>query len=158
MLFLQFQLGAVRYAVEARRVVEVIPLVNIQPLADAPPGVAGLFNYRGRPVPALDLARLTQGRPSEERLSTRILVVQCQGGAGTARLLGLIAEQAVKLLHKDSREFLPSGVNVRSAPYLGPVATDGHGVIQWIHEQQLLPEGTRDLVFGQTGERAHGAD
>ena len=54
MLFLLFQLGKERYALEATRVVEVVPLLALKQLPQAPKGVAGIFNYRGRPVPAGD--------------------------------------------------------------------------------------------------------
>jgi chemotaxis-related protein WspB len=61
MLFLLFQLGSERYALDASRVVEVVPLLCLQRLPQAPPGVAGVFNYRGQPVPAVDLSQLTMG-------------------------------------------------------------------------------------------------
>jgi chemotaxis-related protein WspB len=44
MLFLVFQLGTDRYAIEAAQVVEVLPLVNAKHIPRAPRGVAGLFN------------------------------------------------------------------------------------------------------------------
>src|SRR5258708_32156970 len=75
MLFLLFQLGKERYALPANRVVEGVPLLTLKPLPQAPRGVAGIFNYRGRPVPALDLSEITMGRPAEERLRTRIVVL-----------------------------------------------------------------------------------
>src|SRR5580692_2688337 len=74
-LFLLFQLGHDRYALEASRVLEVLPLLELKKLPGAPRGVAGIFNYRGRPVPAVDLSEMTLGRPASERLSTRIIVV-----------------------------------------------------------------------------------
>ena len=49
MLFLLFQLGKDRYALEASRVVEVVPLLALKQLPQAPKGVAGIFNYRGPP-------------------------------------------------------------------------------------------------------------
>ena len=75
MLFLLFQMGNDRYALEARRVVEVVPLLELKHLPQAPKGVAGIFNYRGHPVPAVDVSELTLGVPAVERLSTRIIIV-----------------------------------------------------------------------------------
>ena len=51
MLFLLFQIGQHRYALDSRRVAEVLPLVDIKEIPHAPAGVAGVFNYRGVPVP-----------------------------------------------------------------------------------------------------------
>lgn len=147
MLFLQFQLGTQRYALEAERVVEVVPLVELTRLPQAPNGVAGLFNYRGRPVPTVDLSELTLGQPSFKRLSTRIIVVSYRDGRGTSRLLGLIAERATEMLRKEPAEFVDAGVKIASAPYFGPVLMDGEGAIQSIDEQRVLSESMRALLF-----------
>ena len=147
MLFLLFQLGPDRYALEANRVVEVVPLLALKRLPQAPVGVAGIFNYRGRPVPAVDLSRLTLGEPAAERLSTRIVVVRYPDLSGRVHLLGLIAEQATETLRTDPGDFLDSGIRLNSAPYLGPVLMDGRGPIQLLYEQRLLSEPVRDLLF-----------
>jgi chemotaxis-related protein WspB len=82
MLFVLFHLGQERYALDAQRVVEVVPLLALKKLAQAPRGVAGMFIYRGRPVPALDLCELTLGRPAVEHLSTRIIIVNHSSPSG----------------------------------------------------------------------------
>ena len=152
MLFLLFQLGNDRYVLEASRVVEVLPLLELKKIPQAPKGVAGLFNYRGQPVPAVDLSQLTLDQPASERLSTRIIVVKYSDIAGKNLLLGLIAEHATEMLRRESKDFVDSGVQLGAAPYLGPVLMDGKGVIQWVHEQRLLSEKVRDLLFSETME------
>jgi len=150
MVFLLFQLGSGRYALEASRVVEVVPLLEMKPLLQAPRGVAGIFNYRGRPVPAVDLSALTLGQPASERLSTRIIIVHCPDESGNDHLLGLIAEHATELLHKEPSAFIDSGVKLSRAPYLGPILMGSPGPIQWIYEQRLLPEAVRNVLFAET--------
>jgi chemotaxis-related protein WspB len=147
MLFLLFQLGNERYAIEAGRVMEVAPLLALKRLPMAPKGVAGIFNYRGRPVPAVDLSELALGKPSSERLSTRIIIVNFEFSDGAKHLLGIIAEQATEMLRKDPREFVEPGLKIEAAPYLGPVYIDAHGAIQWIDTQRLLSEPVRNLLF-----------
>jgi chemotaxis-related protein WspB len=151
MLFLLFQLGVDRYALEASRVVEVVPLLELKRLPQAPQGVAGIFNYRGRPVPAIDLSELTLGQPTSERLSTRIIIVSYHDSAGGSHLLGLVAERATETLRREAREFVESGLKLGATPYLGPVLMDGQGTIQWINEQRLLPEPVRQLLFSESG-------
>src|SRR5260370_38613572 len=119
MLFLLFQLGNDRYALEASRVVEVVPMLDLKRLPRAPQGIAGIFNYRGQPVPAVDLSDLTLGQPAKERLSTRILILKCQGAEGTERLLGLVAEHATEMLRKEAAEFVDAGITDGPAPCLG---------------------------------------
>ena len=56
----------------------------------APQAMIGLFNYRGTPVPVVDLSQLTLGRPSARRLSTRLVLVHYPDPKGGTHLLGLI--------------------------------------------------------------------
>jgi chemotaxis-related protein WspB len=149
MLFLLFQLGKDRYALEASRVVEVVPLLALRQLPQAPQGVAGIFNYRGRPVPAIDLGALTLGQPASERLSTRIIIVNYPDGSGTDHLLGLVAEHATEMLRKEAEDFVDPGVQLGAAPYLGPILMEGTTAIQWIYEHRLLPEPMRQLLFSE---------
>ena len=146
MLFLLFQLGSERYALQAGRVVEVLPLLCLQRLAQAPAGVAGVFNYRGQPVPAVDLSVLTVGKPSQECLSTRIVIINYPDREGRLHLLGLIAEHATDTLRADTSDFVEHGIKV-GAPYLGPVMAGPKGPIQWLREQRLLSEPVRDSLF-----------
>jgi chemotaxis-related protein WspB len=146
-LFLLFQLGEERYALEAGEVVEVLPLVALTPIAQAPPGVAGIFNYRGAPVPAIDLSQLALGRPARRRLSTRIILADYRGEGGDAHLLGLIAEKATETLRRDAADFVPSGITNPAAPYLGPVAMSPSGPVQKIELSRLVPPPLRAMLF-----------
>ena len=88
MLFLLFQLGQDRYALDTGAIAEVLPLVAITAIPQAPAGVAGLFNYRGAPVPAIDLSQLTMGRPARRRLNTRIIMVHYPDARGDTASAG----------------------------------------------------------------------
>ncbi|TAK97387.1 MAG: chemotaxis protein CheW [Verrucomicrobia bacterium] len=136
MLFLLFQIGNDRYALEAQQAVEVLPLVELKRVPQAPRGVAGLFNYRGRPVPAIDLSELTASRPARELLSTRIILVPHTDEAGRVQLIGLIAERATELLRRDQKELVPPAPP--TSGYLGPVLMDEKGLVQLIQPQRLL--------------------
>lgn len=158
MLFLLFQLGEDRYALEAGQAVEVIPFVALKRIPHAPRGVAGVFNYRGRPVPAVDLCELTFGRPARERLSTRIIVVSFPGPQGRTQWTGLIAEHATGMIRREPGQFVPSGVELGHAPYLGPVIMDEQGVIQLLHPEHLLTEHVRRLLQPETETLSHEPD
>lgn len=153
MLFLIFHLGNDRYALQASRVIEVLPLVELKAIPNSPKGVAGIFNYRGRPVPAVDLTELTLGRPASRRLSTRIIIVNHPDDTGRNHPLGLIAEHATEIIQREDSEFMDSGLNLRGAPYLGPVLMDANGGIQRVYEQRLLTDHVRDLLFCETIEQ-----
>jgi len=146
MLFLLFQLGTDRYVLPAHQVGEVMPLVELKAIPHAPVGVAGVFSFHGDPVPVLDLSRFTLGRASQSSLSTRIVLVDYHG-----HRLGLIAECATGMLRREESDFVDSGVAIESAPYLGPVATDERGVIQWLKLDRLLPAAVQEILFRAEG-------
>jgi len=147
MLFLLFQLGKDCYALEASQVVEVLPLLGVKQIPQSPCGVAGIFNYRGVPVPVVDLGDLALGRPSERRLSTRIILVNYVGKHGARHLLGLIAEKATETFRREPGDFVASGVTNDGAAYLGPVTVDARGLVQWIEVKKLLPASVQDSLF-----------
>ena len=147
MLFLLFKLGNNRYALDVRQIAEVLPLVGVKQIPKAPHAMNGLLNYRGAPVPVVDLSQLTLGRPSARRLSTRIILVHYPDQTGRTRLLGLIAERATETARHEASDFAPSGITNAGASYLGPVVTDAYGQLQWIDVRTLLPPSFRDLLF-----------
>jgi chemotaxis-related protein WspB len=147
MLFLLFQLGADRYALDAGRVVEVLPLLELKPIPHAPRGVAGMFNWRGEPVIAVDLGLLLRGIPASDRLTTRMILISYADAAGRERRVGLIAENVTRTLRRDREEFAETGMRLGATPYLGPVLLDEHGVVQWVQEDKLLPNEVRGAVF-----------
>ena len=153
MLFLVFQLGRDRYALDATQVVEVLPLVRIKALPQAPTGVAGLCNYRGRPVPVIDLGAMALGRPAQARLSTRLILLHYHDAAGGKSVLGLLAEQATDTIRRNPGDFSPAGVDNPGARYLGPVTKDRDVLIQRIEVSQLLTPEVRAVLF-QTMEAA----
>ncbi len=146
MLFLQFQLDQNRYALEAKRVVEVVPLLDLTPLPQAPRGVAGIFNYRGAAVVAVDLSELILSRPARASLSTRILIVNLGLCPEETRWVGLIAENATRILRKEPAEFQAPAVNSPDSPAGGAVWLDLEGAIQWVREDQLLPEAVLRML------------
>ncbi|BCQ59661.1 chemotaxis-related protein WspB [Pseudomonas sp. NFPP10] len=147
-LFLVFRIGQERYALQAVDVVEVLPRLQLKPIAQAPSWVAGVFAYRGVVVPVIDLCELTFGRPAQLRTSTRLVLVHYRGDAGQpARILGLLLEQANDTLRCDPAQFQPYGLDNRQAPYLGPVREDAQGLLQWVRVDDLLPLKVRELLF-----------
>ena len=152
MLFLVFQLGTDRYAIEAADVVEVLPLVHSKQIPHTPPGVAGIFDYHGAPVPLIDLAELALGKPSQRWMSTRIILINYRQGSGEVQLLGLLAERATETLRRSEKDFKDSGLAVPGAPYLGPVLIDASGIVQRIEIRKLLSESICSHLYGEPVE------
>jgi chemotaxis-related protein WspB len=151
MLFLLFQLGSDRYALAAEDVVEVLPLIALKQLPQAPKGITGLLNYRGQPVPVLDLSLLALGQPAAQRVSTRLLIMRCTihepKGMAVQKFLGLLVERATETIAKEPSDFVPAGVETPGARYLGPVAPDPRGFIQRIELDVLLNDELRAALL-----------
>src|SRR5262245_32987051 len=147
MLYLLLEVAGQQYAVEAARVVEVLPLVQVTVVPRAPTEVAGIFSFRGRPVPLIDLRRLTLRRPARPKFSTRIILMSDTGGDGSDRLIGLIAERVTETTRREPDEFRDTGFLNPATPYLGGVASTATGLVQRLDVDRLLPEATRDMLF-----------
>ncbi len=155
MLFLLFQLGHDRYALDAGRIVEVVPFLALKRVPQSPRGMAGLFMYRGRAVPALDLCALTFDRPARQLLSTRIIIVHAGESPQEEPLLGLIAERATDTLRREAGAFVEAGMKLAGPSFLGPVLMDERGVIQLIHAHKLLTDGVRAQLVNPLSEVGH---
>jgi len=149
MLYLLVELGTDRYAFDARQLVEVLPVLEFKHVPHAPAGIAGVFNYHGAPTPLLDLTQLVLGRVSKIKMSTRIVVTRYVDPSGGEHLLGLLAERTTETLRRNEADFVPSGVAVEEARYLGPVAVEADHLVQRIKIQELVPAHLRSQLFAE---------
>ncbi|MDD3148287.1 MAG: chemotaxis protein CheW [Candidatus Riflebacteria bacterium] len=148
MLTLLFSLGKDTFAVDSARVVEVIPRINLKKLARSSAHIAGVFDYRGRIVPVVDLCRLICGTDCKESLSTRIILFKIQNGGASEssgsgpgsgeEIIGLMAEKVTETRKMSPDDFLLSGVRNETHPYLGEVSTSKNDMIQFIRVESLL--------------------
>ncbi len=147
MLLVTFTIGEERYAMRTDAVVEITPVVRMKqlPLSDA--YVAGIFSYRGTPVPVIDLCQLFEQRPSLTRMSTRIILVRHTAASATSHVLGLIAEQVNGTIHRREDELVPSGVTVAAAPFLEGICSDADGLIQLVDHNRMLPDSVLARLF-----------
>jgi purine-binding chemotaxis protein CheW len=91
--YLSFCLGEEHYGVEILRVREIIGLIAITPLPQAPNYVRGVMNLRGRIIPVIDLRSKFGLKPTEATKETCIIVME--GGDGTtgdAVVMGVIVD------------------------------------------------------------------
>jgi len=146
MRFLLFRLGKDRYAIEAQQVVEVLPLLAAKQIPQAPPAVRGAFDFRGQPVPLIDLTQLALGHPVREHLSTRIVLVRHPDGRGGQRLLGLLAEHVTETMRRDPASFSSSGVE-NTLTTLDLRKMDVIGYNRTVPEPQMLVLGGLALAL-----------
>jgi chemotaxis-related protein WspB len=145
MQLLTFSVAGQPYAIESRRVIEVLPLVAARPLPQAPDYLLGIFTYRGRLMPLIDLARRLGVAPPPARLSTRVIVVEVEpdavgAGSRTAPLrLGLVAENVVAVRSADEAAATLPPLRLPGADYLDRTLRLGGETVQVIDVHKLLP-------------------
>jgi chemotaxis-related protein WspB len=70
-------------------------------------------------------------------------------------MVGLIAERATETIRRERSDFVDTGVELSTAPFLGPVLMDDKGMIQLISAQKLLHQNLRELLFQNSPEADH---
>lgn len=147
MLMLLFKLDNSRFAIEAQRVVEVVPLAALEQVPKAPDCVAGLLDFRGSCIPVVDLCRLACQRDCRPTLTTRIVLVNYACADGATKTLGLLAEQVTETTRLDEDRFQSTELHVPDTPWLGRAARHDSSLVQRIDVDQLLPDSLRQQLF-----------
>ena len=145
MQLLTFTIGAEDYAIESRRVVEVLPFVAARPIPRTPDAIRGIFTHRGRLIPLVDLGWLLIDKPLRETLSTRVIVVEFSIGhfsigTGDQRVrLGVAAENVVSLCSSSEVETSLPALPTPDAPALGRLLRINGRTVQVLDVERLLP-------------------
>ncbi|MFW5691699.1 MAG: chemotaxis protein CheW [Chloroflexota bacterium] len=93
--FLRFRVGHEWYAIDVTHVVEVLRMMAITPLPDAPPHVLGVITMRGQVVQVVDLRRYLSEAYTELNLSTPLVALR----DATGRLLLVVVDEVDDIVH-----------------------------------------------------------
>lgn len=145
--YIQFFVENNRFVLSAKDVISIVPLVSLHDVPKAPEYVAGILNYHGISVPVIDLTSLMSGRRTNQRLSTRIVLLSIALPDGKLRTIGIMAEKVTEVMRLDESLFKKSGVKNENARYLGDVITDSKGILQRLTISELVPETERQMLF-----------
>ena len=139
-------------------VVEVVPRVNLTTIPHAPDYVAGSLNFRGLPIPVVDLCLMTDGRPCSKRLHTRIIICSLDLD-GREVTLGIAAEKVTGTSRLAIDQFIDSGMRLPELLYLGGVMTTGTSTRQLLLLESLV-EMLQPILFVDVAgsEQEEGAD
>lgn len=150
MHILTFTVGGQPYAIPSRTVLEVLPLVPARPVPLLPDYCPGVFTYRGRLVPLVDLGRrfgVAGDAAGHHRLSTRVIVVEfpleqasaaaADPAAVPAARLGLVADDVVSIQAADVAPDAATGVG--QTPFLGRLVRLPVGTVQLVVVERLVP-------------------
>lgn len=146
MLLLLFEIGDGRYALDAGVVVEVIPRIHCKQIPLSAHFVAGIINYRGNPVPVIDLCSFHNSVPCANRLSTRIIIVNHIRKNFKNVHVGLIAERVTETAFVDDKYVHKSrvliGLNLGKEDQ-----EESSSMVQWYDLDHLLTENLLDDIL-----------
>ena len=86
--YLTFCLQGACYAVEASRVREILRLPALTPVAEAPPFIIGIVNYRGHILPVMDLGLRLGQPPRSYQIHDHVIVLEQE-----RQLLGMLVNE-----------------------------------------------------------------
>ncbi len=101
--YLTFVLNKEEYGIEILKVREIIGLIDITPIPQAPRYIKGVINLRGKVIPVIDL-RLKFGIAEKEYTEeTCIIVLDVQG-----KLMGTVVDTVSEVLDIDGDQIEPT--------------------------------------------------
>lgn len=152
MLLLVFTAGTDRYGVDASQILEIGPFVGLRQVRAAPPGFLGWCNFRGKVTPVIDLTWRLSGQACRPLLGTRLLLVEIPLDSGTPRPVLMAAEGITAAVRCDPESLQPSGIQLKSSPFLGSLVANGEGMIQLIDLTRILNADLQEAL--ESGEGA----
>ncbi len=150
--YLTFALKEETYAVDVRKVREIIRMTNITRVPQMPDFVRGVINLRGKIIPVVDLRlRFGFSDPSITE-HTCIVVVQIQIGTSLRRETGLVVdsvEEVLNLTPQEIEETPDFGTEVDTRYLLGVAKSKGLVKLLLDLDRILAPEEAEALSLSE---------
>jgi len=140
MLLLTMNIGAQRYGLDAQDIVEVIPLVKLDYVPRVEACISGIFNYRGTPVPVIDLCMFFESRKCRDNLGSRIIITHIKMPGSADKAVGLLAECVTEVIKCNAKDFISSGINAANAQFLQHIYQYKNELIQIIDVKKIIPD------------------
>lgn len=138
MLLVLFKVGGDQYAIEAKQVHSIIPVLEVKEV-----GGIGVIDYLGKLLPVVDITEVISGEKTKRFMSSRIILVEFL----EKKLVGLMAEQVVDTLLVKESGLEEMGFDSRKAPYLEKIIKYNEQLVQCIAINKLVSEDVRELLL-----------
>ncbi|HKN93193.1 MAG TPA: chemotaxis protein CheW [Thermoleophilaceae bacterium] len=138
-----FRIDKSEYALPVENVAEILRMVAIAPVPEAPEWLPGVVNLRGKVIPVIDL-RTRLGLPRMEAgLNTPIIVAETDG-----QLVGLVADSVTELLSVPLDSVEPPDARVGDANAVEAVARAGERLLL-IFDLERVCAGSQQHLAGR---------
>jgi chemotaxis-related protein WspB len=130
-----------RFALDCAEIIEVLPVVSHRPAGTGPAWLLGLINVRGELLPLVDLSVIVDGKPTQPKLASRIVVLRLETElfSSQATKVGLLVPEIAGPVMRD---FDAAGVHTGFAftggSHLGPTIADEDGMVQLLRCRRIL--------------------
>ena len=147
MLLLQFQIDGDIYAFDVHSIVEVAPFVELKQIPYAPHKIAGVFNYRGKLIPVINLSIIIKNKSINEIMSTRIIIVSYNSEKYDNKIVGLLAENVTETITCGKADLQKQSIKIEKAPYFTDIMIRGQQMIQIIDINRLISNEIQEQFF-----------
>ncbi len=133
--FVGFRLGERDFAVDIRRIIEIIYFRAVTPMPEAPEFVEGVVDLRGKIIPILDLRKIIKIPEVEMGDPNHILIIRTQ-----KRMVGVIVDSVQEVLRISLRNLQSPHATLgrKSSPHLKGVYRNNDHLIFILTLEKLL--------------------
>jgi len=140
-----FSVGDEEFCIDILKVQEIIRMVNITNIPNAPEYVEGIINLRGRIIPILDFRKRCNlcGEAEWDKQHKRIVVA-----AIGERTVGLVVDNVSQVLKLDQANIAstPDVVKGFNSDFISGVCKDGDKLLILLDLEKLITEGELDDI------------
>lgn len=130
-----------KYALPLEIVDRVVRAVEVTPLPDAPPIIAGIFNLQGRPVPVVDLRRRFRLKERGIDVDDHFVVAQ-----SSTMLVAFPVDEALGLVRDFDDEPVPAADVVPDLPYVASVVPSGADMVYVLDIDTVLTDDESETL------------
>ena len=131
--FLQFRVAGSVYGLPVACVVEIIRIVECQPVPNPAPDLIGMINLRGRVIPVYDLGRSLGLGERPMSLRMYVIIAEVEGEA-----LGVLVDDVVDVVTVADAEFQVSRVLAGADSFAAGVARVGPDLLTVLNLGPLI--------------------
>lgn len=135
-LAILFSVSSRSYALPCQSVVEVVPLLELRAVAQAPAWLPGAFAYHGALISVVDACQLLGGYPCSRRLSSRVAILRCSLSDVGEVVVGLLGERMTAVRQLQGSPLLVT--EPTALPYLGEIVKQGAELVQLIDVEAFV--------------------
>ena len=138
-----FHIGEEEFGVDILKVQEIIKIIDVTRMPNAPEFVEGVINLRGKVIPVIDLRIRMHFQKKEHDKNTRIIVVEIGG-----RTVGFIVDSVSEVLRisKDIFESPPEIVAGMNSEYITAIGKLEDRILILLDLEKVLSTNEKNIL------------